>query len=333
MLIDSFLFFQELDLLEIRLEYLYPIVDKFIIVEARQSFKGSIKGFIFEKNIKRYKKYIDKIIYHRIEDIHYEYKELLNFLEKSDTKGSKKISSFIKDHTYYDKRNLSYLLDTYHRECIHMALLKICNADDIVMLSDLDEIPEFQIIKNLKQESKFDNLMVFIQHEFQYYLNNYANSNWHGTILGTYKSIKDNSLNILRKNSRKLLTISNSGYHFTSIGNKKTIINKIENWGHQEFNHKIIKENIEDNLVNGRDIFYRIKRHRNKLVNLDNNIILDHRMAKILKNFDNLILKDLKTNKFFNIKYFYFQILFNLIRVINNPIKFLKKMYSFLFKK
>ena len=39
MIIDSFLFFQELDLLEIRLEYLYPLVDKFIIVEARQTIK------------------------------------------------------------------------------------------------------------------------------------------------------------------------------------------------------------------------------------------------------------------------------------------------------
>ena len=49
MIIDSFLF-QELDLLEIRLEYLYPLVDKFIIVEARQTFKGSLK-IIFSKKI------------------------------------------------------------------------------------------------------------------------------------------------------------------------------------------------------------------------------------------------------------------------------------------
>ena len=54
MIIDSFLFFQELDLLEIRLEYLYPIIDKFVIVEARQSFKGNTKDYIFEKNINRY---------------------------------------------------------------------------------------------------------------------------------------------------------------------------------------------------------------------------------------------------------------------------------------
>ena len=71
MIIDSFLFFQELDLLEIRLEYLYPLVDHFIIVEARQSFKGSSKNFIFEQNRKRYKKYLDKITYLKIEDIHF----------------------------------------------------------------------------------------------------------------------------------------------------------------------------------------------------------------------------------------------------------------------
>ena len=54
MLIDSFLFFQELDLLEIRLEYLYPYVDKFLIVESCQTFKGEHKEYNFEKNKKRF---------------------------------------------------------------------------------------------------------------------------------------------------------------------------------------------------------------------------------------------------------------------------------------
>ena len=331
MLVDSFLFFQELDLLEIRLEYLYPIVDKFIIVEARQSFTGQIKGFIFEKNIKRYKKYSDKIIYYKIDNIHYSYCDLLNFLNKSDECESHKIVNFLKDHDYYDKGVLSYILDTYHRECIHLALSKICDDKDIVLLSDLDEIPDFQTIKIFKKDFKLDSLMVFVQHEFQYFLNNYSNSNWNGTIIGKYKSIRNNSLNILRKNSKQFSAIYNSGYHFTSIGDKKTIIKKIENWGHQEFNHKIIKENIEENLFNGRDIFYRFKRNSNKLINLQDRRILDYRMARIIKKFDNLILKDLKTKKFFNIKYLYFQILFNLSRVINNPIKFLKKIYHFFF--
>ena len=50
MIIDCFLFFRELRLLEIRLEYLYDLVDKFIIVESIESFTGEYKGFIFEEN-------------------------------------------------------------------------------------------------------------------------------------------------------------------------------------------------------------------------------------------------------------------------------------------
>ena len=130
MIIDSFLFFQELDLLEIRLEYLYPIIDQFIIIEAKQSFKGSPKNFIFDLNRKRYKKYLDKITYYKIEDIHLSYKELIEFLEKSNVKVKKNISKFIKKHDYYDKNNLSYILDSYHRECIHLALKKKCKDED-----------------------------------------------------------------------------------------------------------------------------------------------------------------------------------------------------------
>jgi len=329
MIIDTFLFFQELDLLEIRLEYLYPFIDKFIIVEARQSFKGNTKDYIFEKNIKRYHKYQDKIIYHKIEDIQYDYAGLINFLKKSNSKISKKISQFIEKHDYYDKNNLSYILDSYHRECIHLALEKNCKDKDIILMSDLDEIPSFQVIKKLEQ-IKLDYFTVFVQHEFQYFLNNYAKSNWYGTIASNYKLIKNISLNELRKNSNKFKVISNSGYHFTSIGNKNSIINKIENWGHQEFNQNIVKDNIEENIKNGKDIFYRFKRNKNKLINIEKSEIVDERMTKILLNFDKLIIKDLKLNPFFNIKYFYNQILFITQRIINNPKKFLKKIFYFL---
>ena len=330
MLIDSFLFFQELDLLEIRLEYLYPFVDHFIIIEAKQSFKGSPKRFIFEQNRERYKKYLDKIIYHKIEDIHFSYEGLIKFLEKSNSKARKNISKFIKKHEYYDKNNLSYILDTYHRECIHIALYNNCKDEDIILLSDLDEIPSFEIVKMLREKNSLTDFSVFVQHEFQYYLNNYAKNNWFGTIAAPYKIIKDYSFNQLRKNSKRFKIISNSGYHFTSIGNKKAIINKIENWGHQEFNHIIIKENIEENIKNGKDIFYRLKKNKNKLINIEKSKLIDERMTKILLNFEKLIIKNFKYNIFFDIKYFYNQILFISQRIINNPKKFLKKIFFFL---
>ena len=330
MIIDSFLFFQELDLLEIRLEYLYPLVDHFIIIEARQSFKGSSKNFIFEQNRKRYKKYLDKITYLKIEDIHFSYNELIEFLEKSNSKVRKTISKFIKKHDYYDKNNLSYILDSYHRECIHIALEQKCKDGDIVLLSDLDEIPSFKIIKDLKKRKNLNFPTVLIQHEFQYFLNNYAKSDWHGTIASPYNLMKKYSLNELRNNSNKLPRILNSGYHFTSIGNKQAIINKIESWGHQEFNNEIIKKNLEENIKNGKDIFYRLKRNKNKLINIQKSQIIDERMTRILLNFDELIIKDFRSNPFFNIKYFYNQILFITQRIMDNPKKFLKKILSFL---
>ena len=82
MLIDSFLFFQELKLLKIRLDYLYDVVDKFIIVEAVESFSGKEKGFIFEENKKLFNKYMDKIVYFKIEDRHKNYKSLINHLDQ-----------------------------------------------------------------------------------------------------------------------------------------------------------------------------------------------------------------------------------------------------------
>lgn len=329
MIIDSFLFFQELDLLEIRLEYLYPFIDKFIIVEARQSFKGNVKDFIFEKNIKRFSKYINKIYYFKIENTYNNYQELKALFENSNSKILKKIGRFINEHSYYDKENLSHLLDTFHRECIHIPLKENCKDEDIILLSDLDEIPDYKIIKKLIMKQKKELISVFVQHEFQYFLNNYANSNWFGTIVGPYKLIKNHSLNLLRKDSKKFPIISNSGYHFTSIGDKKTIINKIENWGHQEYNHRIVKENIEKNLRNGKDIFYRFKIKNNKILNIEENKLLDKRISKILFKFQKLIFKVKKRDLFFNIEYLYNQILFILIRIINNPKKFLKKIFFF----
>jgi len=329
MIIDSFLFFQELDLLEIRLEYLYPFVDKFIIVEAKQSFKGSSKKFIFEQNCKRYEKYLNKIIYHKIEDIHFNYDGLIEFLERTNSKQNKTISNFMKKHNFYDKGNLFWVLECYQRECIHILLKKECKDEDIILISDLDEIPSFQIIKKLKRlKNNFPK--VFVQHEFQYFLNNYSASNWYGTIASPYKLIKESSLNELRRNSKKYDAIYNSGYHFTSIGDKRSIINKIESWSHQEFNNDIIKNNLEENIKNGKDIFYRFKRNKNKLINIMQNEIIDDRMTKILANFEKLIIKDFKSDPFFNIKYFYNQIIFIIQRIINNPKKFLKKVIYFL---
>ena len=57
MILDCFTFFNELDLLEGRLEYLYNSVDYFILVESNLTHSGKAKPMIFIQNIERFKKY------------------------------------------------------------------------------------------------------------------------------------------------------------------------------------------------------------------------------------------------------------------------------------
>lgn len=333
MIVDTFLFFQELDLLDIRLEYLYPVVDKFIILEACQSFRGNPKEYVFEKNIKRYSKFIDKIEYLKIEQIYYSYYDLADYLENSNCKINNKINNFIRNHKHYDKNNLSHLLDSFHRECLHIGLKKICRPNDIVILSDLDEIPLFNVIRNIKKENFENYPKVFIQHEFQYFLNNYSNSNWYGSIICPYRLLSNISLNEMRLRSINFTKIANGGYHFTSIGNLKSIKNKIENWGHPEFDHKLIINNIEKNISHGKDIFYRFKRYKNKAINFYVNDIVDERMLQIIIKFNKYFIKKIHSNIFYDIKYFYFQILFNFSRAISNPKKLFRKILIILSSK
>ena len=330
MIIDSFLFFNELDLLEIRLEYLYPIVDKFIIVEAGQSFKGNTKKFNFEDNIKRYLKYLDKIYYFKIEDIHSDEKEFYYYINNSNNKILKKINHFIKSHNHYDKSNLSYLLDTYHRECIHIALNKICNKKDLVLISDLDEIPCYQNLKKIKKRNKTKDPMVFIQKEFQFFFNNLSNNIWYGSILADYKFIENKSLNQLRLESKKFISLKNSGYHFTSLGDLNYIKNKIENYAHQEYNNNFIKNNIANNIRHGKDIFFRFGRSNNKFVDLFSSDLVDKRLYKIISKYNLYFLDKINKNFFYDIRYKLYQIYFLFYRAFLDPKKVIIKLKNLL---
>lgn len=55
---DCFIFFNELDLLELRLNELSDIVDKFVLVEGTKTFQGDDKPLYFEENKDRFKEYI-----------------------------------------------------------------------------------------------------------------------------------------------------------------------------------------------------------------------------------------------------------------------------------
>ena len=335
MIIDSFLFFQELDLLEIRLKYLYPHVDKFIIIEACQSFNGLKKNYNFERNIKRYKKYLNKINYYKISDFHTSPKELYKYLKTKKNKSS--ILNFLEKHYHYDKKLIWWVLDSYHRECIHLALEKYSNLEDLIIISDLDEIPSLEIINKVKNKKLETFPIVCKQYEFKYYLNSLNKDSWFGSIISPYSIIKNQSLNLLRINSKELKIAEHGGYHFTSVGGLIALKSKIENWSHQEFNINIIKNNLEKNLLTGNDVFYRIGERKNKIIRIESSKIYDNLMKEIIMGYKNLIiLKVKKENLYEKFIYKYNQFIVYTIHIKNDPKKFLRKLTSVikrLFKK
>ena len=321
-IIDSFLFFQEIDLLKIRLDYLDSVVDKFIIVESGQTFKGNVKPFNFEANKHLFEKYLHKIYYYKIKDIHNNYVSLCNFLSKSNNLVHKKILGFMENHSHYDKLKLNWVLDSYHRECIHIALSKIAKIDDIVILSDLDEIPHIKAIEYFSNEP-----ISCRQNEFRYYLNLFHNSNWIGSKIANYHFFKDKSLNNIRRDNSQIKEFYPGGYHFTSVGGIELIRNKVMNWTHQEYNIPQVINNIEINIRNGRDIFYRIGQPKLKVILLNEEEILDQKISKIISFYSEFIIENLSSNSLKEL----FMYRYNQIKVYLNKVKLkFRKKFKFL---
>ena len=294
--IDCFLFFQELDLLEIRLRYLKDVVDIFVIVEACQTFTGTKKDYIFEDNKPRYSKYLEKIKYYKIEGNHLSYESVLEHLDKNNIgEAATCAKRFMEGHTHYDKTKLHYVLDTYHRECIHIVLEEIGTKDiDVVMISDLDEIPSQQAIEEARR-SLNEGPYVLRQREFSYFLNYYKNADWLGTIIGEYGKIKRHSLNELRidsKSVRRIISkkpIETGGYHFTTCGTFEDILNKIKSWAHQEFNNKYVISNLSEKIRTGQDPFSRKTGTIFRRVELNEHSVYDEKMQDIIKDYDRLL--------------------------------------------
>ena len=68
-IIDTFVFYNELDMLNLRLHELNEIVDYFVLVEANKTYSNNEKEFIFEKNKNNYNKFLDKIIHIKIDNM------------------------------------------------------------------------------------------------------------------------------------------------------------------------------------------------------------------------------------------------------------------------
>ena len=293
-IIDSFLFFQELDLLEIRLRYLDPYVDVFVIVEAAQTFSGKPKDFVFARNRERFAKFLTKIHYHQIHDSHADFSSVVDWLGRQTSTTHQHVRSLLLGHDHYPRAEIQWVLDTYHRECIHLALAAIAAPQDIVLLSDLDEIPDRCVFDGIQSAGRPH---VCRQHEFRYYLNLHKDSAWLGTIIGRYEQMCGLSLNLMRVDSkapRRLISpepIFPGGYHFTSCGGLEAIREKIRSWSHQEFNNSAVLSELERSIRTGQDIFFREVGTTLTKVEHTKAGLMDPELVRIIEQFPKLLFR------------------------------------------
>jgi beta-1,4-mannosyl-glycoprotein beta-1,4-N-acetylglucosaminyltransferase len=284
---DCFTFFNELDLLEIRLNVLSSIVDRFIIVEADRTHSNQPKPLFFEQNKSRYSEFLDKIIYIKL--------------------------------TEYPILETSWTLENYQRNMIMEGLIN-CAPDDIILISDLDEIPNPDVIKNYKKNGVFQ-----LQQDMCCYFLNYRNilqKYWHGTRILTYndilKNITENHsysysntfIETLNQGCtptkirmiKDFPVIKNGGWHFSYLGGIEQLKYKIKSFGHQEFNNEqfLNDDILKRKIKYGVDFFHPkdhrfipmkittkylpeyIVKHHNKYINLLNTDINPFRNMYIL---------------------------------------------------
>jgi len=248
MIYDCFTFFNELDLLEIRFNELYPYVDKFVLVEANKTFQNTPKPFYFEENKHLFKDFLDKVVHIKVT----KYPLFIPLLNPFST----------------------WKMEFHQRNQILKGLTS-CKPNDLILLSDVDEIPCTE--KITKHSNSITKITVLRQHMSAYFLNNRvvyteeSNMNkkeaekgiWHGTLMIPYSKMttpqKIRQQGMKRRKRVKLDTIENAGWHFTYQGGVDKIITKLESFAHEELNKEEYKnrDQIFHKINNGIDLFNR----------------------------------------------------------------------------
>ncbi|OHD16709.1 MAG: hypothetical protein A2086_10715 [Spirochaetes bacterium GWD1_27_9] len=222
MIYDCFLFFNEFELLEIRLNELGNLVDKFVICESNYTFQGNPKPLYLLENMKKYEKYSDKIIH-------------LVFDAKNIKGGNKQWDR--------DSGQRNYLING----------LKKCKKDDIIILSDIDEIPDAKLLlQSLNYLDYYDCLTFY--NNFYAFKFNLSIGKWYGTTVRKYPSVKKiNNMQHFRdfrdKFDKNKICLIDGGWHFTFLGDTDRIQYKFDNWAHtNDYKIKDMKNLIDNNI-------------------------------------------------------------------------------------
>jgi len=234
--IDVFPFFNELDILEIRLNILDPYVDCFILSEATKTFSGLDKPLYYQENKDRFEKFNHKIIHNIVED-----------------------TTPPELHPYQR--------DVFQKDNIKKVILKNISEDDVIIWSDIDEVPNPEAVADLETYFEQDAIFHFAQENCMGYLNlvevggiiramtpdwDYDDRpKWLGTKVFGKSILEKYTLSELRskQENEKNYRIFPGGWHWSYVGSEglsveERVLKKIECAAHSELNNDQIKQNV-----------------------------------------------------------------------------------------
>lgn len=205
MVYDCIMFNDELDILELRLAYMYDRVDKFVIAESSLTHSNVSKPLCFKNNSDRFIKYKEKIVYVEVPP-----------LPQKD----------------------SWAGEFYQRNYLKTAL-QDCTDDDLIVIADIDELVD---LDQLTQQDLTHPCMLEMP-MYYYFFNLKTSIKWCRTLVSPYKYLKDFNIGDRLKypNLNPVILKSEKvayGWHFSYLfgWNIDLYVSKLKSFSHQELN-------------------------------------------------------------------------------------------------
>ena len=249
MIYDCFQFFNELDILKLRMEILSPLVDRFVISEATTTFSGLPKPLYYMENREMFSAFNEKVIHVTVEDT-----------PEGDT----------------------HVRDTFQKNAVGRGLAEASDGD-IVIFSDLDEIPDPEKIREILKDFDREKIYHFAQRLFYCYLNLEETTGNLLSYAGEFEGVKRKrwigskmaSMGLLRREGIQLgelrfperkqigIRVDEGGWHFGYMGGRgeediaKRIAEKVRSAAHTEYDDERILKQTKNRLLAGLDPFGR----------------------------------------------------------------------------
>lgn len=249
MVYDCIPFFNELDILKLRLHIMDPLVDRFVIEEATVTFSGEPKELCFEKNREMFREFLPKIEYIVVEDSP-------------------------RDATTHER-------DKFQKNRLIQGLSEAAEHD-LIIVSDVDEIPNPTELQKIIDSFDSDKIYHLAQRMFYCFLNmeevsgkllsitgefpGTAKKKWLGSKVFSKKNIPETGIIDIREikpEDERSVRIDNGGWHFGYMGGNgekdvsRRIGVKVQAAAHQEYSNQDTLAEAADRLILGQDMFGR----------------------------------------------------------------------------